>query len=168
MSSYTKVSTLPVLRVGTTYRVRSVVGSNPCAIEEESNCAWIFTLTLAECLHELVETSRSLDLEEDFIVAIGDLDVEVLATSRRLRLRAVRGLLVIRHCEGVEESGCKSTSFGSQYVSFLEPDEGYGRREIVSSARLESTYAAEDCAVEEMAYLVLIGHLRCSSDLDSL
>ena len=32
-------------------------------------------LTVAECVHQLFELRGSLDLEEDFVVAIGDLDV---------------------------------------------------------------------------------------------
>jgi hypothetical protein len=73
------------------------------SIDEESDSLGVFALTVAESLHELVEFGGSLDLEEDFVVAIGDLDVEVLATSCRLRLCAVWGLFVIRHC-GMSEN----------------------------------------------------------------
>jgi hypothetical protein len=78
------------------------VVSDLYSIDEEADGLGVFALTIAESLHELVEFGGSLDLEEDFVVAIGDLYVEVLATSGRLRLCAVGGLFVIRHCREMQ------------------------------------------------------------------
>lgn len=38
----------------------------------------MLALSLAECIHQLLQGCGSLDLEEDFVVVVGDLDVEVL------------------------------------------------------------------------------------------
>lgn len=59
-------------------------------------------MSLAERPHQFLQSSRLLDFEEDFVVAVRNLDVQVLATSRRFRLRAIGRLAVIRH-RGSEE-----------------------------------------------------------------
>ena len=38
----------------------------------------MLALSLAECIHQLLQGCGSLDLEEDFVVVIGHLDVKVL------------------------------------------------------------------------------------------
>lgn len=50
-------------------------------------------MTFAKSIHQLSQVGRALDLEEDFVVVIGDLDVEVLNGSRcrwRWRRRFIR------------------------------------------------------------------------------
>lgn len=39
-------------------------------------------MTFAECVHQLLELRGALDLEEDFVVVVGDLDVQVLGIGR--------------------------------------------------------------------------------------
>ena len=67
------------------------------AIEEESNRRNLFALTFAERSHQFVKFCRSLDLEKDFVIVVGHLDVEMLATCRRLRLRAIGRLTIVGH-----------------------------------------------------------------------
>ena len=89
-----------------THRVGRVLAANSGSIEEETDRVHLLALTLAECTHELIKSSRPLDLEENFIVTICDLDIQMLATSRRFRLRAVRGAVVVRHCMSAVVYGC--------------------------------------------------------------
>ena len=60
-----------------THRVGIVRWVHALAVKQESHTLWRLALTLAEGIHQLLESSCSLDLEEDFVVGIGDLDVEV-------------------------------------------------------------------------------------------
>jgi hypothetical protein len=48
-------------------------------IEEEADGVGSLALSLTEGIHELLQGSGSLDLEEDLIVIVGDLDVEMFA-----------------------------------------------------------------------------------------
>lgn len=79
-----------------TYLLWSIALHDLVTIEQESNRARVLALTIAESAHQLVEFGGSLDLEEHLVVAIGDFDVEVLTTSRRIRSGTV--LLVVGHC----------------------------------------------------------------------
>jgi len=51
------------------------------AFEEESGSTWILPLSLAKGLHQLFQLGAPLDLEEDFIVAVGDFDVQMFART---------------------------------------------------------------------------------------
>lgn len=64
-----------------TYRFRIVRRIDPRAIEQEPHARGRLTGPLAEGVHEFLELGRALDLEEDLVVAIGDLDVEVFALA---------------------------------------------------------------------------------------
>jgi hypothetical protein len=81
-----------------THGVWGVVLTNFSAIKKEPDCTEVFALTFAECAHQLVETSGSFDFEKDFVVVVGDFDVEVFATTGgRLRLSAVGRVATVRH-----------------------------------------------------------------------
>lgn len=86
-----------------TYRLRVVCGLHSLAVKEEAHAGDVLALAVAEGVHQLAELSRSLDLEEDLVVVIGDLDVEVLGLSVLGLLVVVRGA-VVGHC-GREERG---------------------------------------------------------------
>lgn len=53
-----------------------------CALEQESRRLGVFALSLAERLHEFFEFGASLDLEEHFVVSVGDFDIQVFVASR--------------------------------------------------------------------------------------
>lgn len=79
--------------MGETYSVWGIFGSYTGAIEKEPNGGHLLSLTFAKSIHQLSQVGRALDLEEDFVVVIGDLDVEVLNGSRcrwRWRGRFIR------------------------------------------------------------------------------
>lgn len=61
-----------------TYRVRSVFGAHTGSIEQETHGGHLLSLAFAEGIHELLQLRGALNLEEDFIVVVGNLDVEVL------------------------------------------------------------------------------------------
>ena len=42
----------------------------------------MLSLTFAKSIHQLLQVGRALDLEENFVVVVGDLDVEVLNGGR--------------------------------------------------------------------------------------
>lgn len=81
------------------YIIWSVVAVDLDTIEEEPDGSALLALPLAESAHQLVQLGGLLDLEENFVVAIGNLDVEVLASARIVLLSAVGRLLVVRHRE---------------------------------------------------------------------
>lgn len=68
-----------------THSLRVVGGVDSLAVEEESHTGRGLSLTLAESIHELLELGGALDLEVDFVVVVGHLDVEVLAALGLLR-----------------------------------------------------------------------------------
>jgi len=57
------------------WRVR---GLHTSAVEQESDSSRNLALTIAEGVHQLLQLCSPLDLEEDLIVAVGNLDVQVL------------------------------------------------------------------------------------------
>ncbi len=61
-----------------TYRIRRVGGLHSRAVKEESHGAHRLSLALAKGSHQLLQLGGALNLEEDFVVVVGDLDVEVL------------------------------------------------------------------------------------------
>ena len=86
-----------------THDVWGVTGVDSGAVEEEAHAREGLALTLAEGVHELLKLGGALDLEEDFVVVVGNLDVEVLG----LRLGSVvlvaavgRGGGLVRHVAG--------------------------------------------------------------------
>jgi hypothetical protein len=68
-----------------TYTLWVIRRVDSCTIEQEAHAARALALTLTERVHELLELSCALDLEEDLVVGVGDFDVQVLG----LRLRGV-------------------------------------------------------------------------------
>lgn len=69
-----------------TYRVRRVLWSNAGAVKEEANGGNLLALALTESIHQLLQLGGPLDLEEDFVVVVGHLDVEVLGLAGRASL----------------------------------------------------------------------------------
>jgi len=47
------------------------------AVEQEATASDVLALALTECVHELLQLGCALDLEEHFIVVVGDLDVQM-------------------------------------------------------------------------------------------
>jgi hypothetical protein len=66
-----------------THIVWSVWRIHPLPIEEKATGLDRLALPFAEGIHELLQLRRPLDLEEDFVVVVGDFDVDV---ARLLRL----------------------------------------------------------------------------------
>lgn len=67
------------------------------SVEEEAHTLGRLALSLAEGIHEFLELSGALDLEEDLVVVIRDLDVQMLR-GLWLIFRLVAGWgAVIRH-----------------------------------------------------------------------
>ena len=64
--------------MGETYSVWGIFGSYTGAVEKEPNGGHLLSLTFAKSIHQLSQVGRALDLEEDFVVVIGHLDVKVL------------------------------------------------------------------------------------------
>lgn len=62
-----------------THQLRVVGGVDALTVEEEATALRLLALSLAEGIHELLQLCRALDLEEDFIVVIGHLDIKVFA-----------------------------------------------------------------------------------------
>jgi len=74
-----------------THHLGVVGGVDSGAVEEEAHAGERLSLTLAEGIHELLQLGCALDLEEDFVVVVGDLDVQVLGLLRSLVLVAGGG-----------------------------------------------------------------------------
>ena len=69
----------------------------------------MFALTLAECVHELFQLRRTLDLKEDLVIVVRDFDVEVLGRLRCSGLLILRwGTVVVRHVENVVVLGSEA------------------------------------------------------------
>lgn len=67
----------------TTHSIWRVCAVDSHALEQEPHAAGRFALPIAECIHQLFQLRRSLDLEEDFVVVVRHFDVQVLAWLRR-------------------------------------------------------------------------------------
>lgn len=61
-----------------TYSVRGVLGANASSVKEEADSRGLFSLTVAERVHELLQLRRALDLEEDLVVVICHFNVQML------------------------------------------------------------------------------------------
>jgi hypothetical protein len=79
------------------YRVRVVVWCDTLAIEQKSHARDVFSLAVAESVHELAESCGALDFEEDLVVVVRHLDVQVLALARIFGLLLNVGRAVVRH-----------------------------------------------------------------------
>lgn len=99
-----------------TYGVRSVFGANSCTVEEEPNGGCLFSLPLTEGVHQLLKLGRALDLEEDFVVVVGDLDVQVL--------RGSCGFLLGRHVGMVERGDLGSECQSQRRIANCEATRG--------------------------------------------
>lgn len=60
----------------------SVWWVHPLPIEEKATGLDRLALPLTEGIHELLQLRRPLDLEEDFVIVVGDLDVDVAGLLR--------------------------------------------------------------------------------------
>lgn len=69
-----------------TYGIRAIGWVDPRTVEQKSNTLHRFPLAFAEGVHELLQGSGALDLEEDLIIVVGDFDVEVLGFGLVLRV----------------------------------------------------------------------------------
>ena len=75
------------------------MGLNALAIEQESDTLRILATPFAKGIHELLELSRALDLEEDFVVVVCHFDVEMLGVlGFVLVVGAVWRSCCLRHC----------------------------------------------------------------------
>ena len=72
-------------RTEATHSLWVVGGVDSLTVEEESHTGRGFALTLAEGIHELLQLGGALDLEIDFVVVVGHLNVQVLAALGLLR-----------------------------------------------------------------------------------
>ena len=79
------------------HRVWRVRGLHALSVEQKPDAANVLPLAIAECVHELLELRRPLDLKEDLVVVVRDLDVQVLSSARILRLLHVVGRAVVGH-----------------------------------------------------------------------
>lgn len=110
-----KTSTAVCAGVCATHHLRVVCGVDSGAIEEEAHAGGRLALTLTEGVHELLELSGTLDLEEHLVVVVGDLDVQVLGLlgsfvlvarrRRRGRLRHRGGCVAIPFATGWSVKG---------------------------------------------------------------
>ena len=66
-----------------THIVRSIWRIHHLPVEDKATALRPLTLPFTECIHELLELRRALDLEENFVVAVCNFDVDV---ARLLRL----------------------------------------------------------------------------------
>jgi hypothetical protein len=71
-----------------TYSIGRVGRLDTATVEEKSDRRGRLSLTLAEGIHELLESSGALDLKEDLVVVVGHLDVKVLANRLLWLLQA--------------------------------------------------------------------------------
>lgn len=94
-------------RIDETYSIRCVRGLDSRAVEEESHGAGGLSLAFAEGTHQLLELCGTLDLEEDFVVVVGNLDVQVLRVGGRL-LAGGAVLVLVRHCYSFAEVALRS------------------------------------------------------------
>jgi hypothetical protein len=84
------------------YIVWGIIFSHAGAIKQEPHGLYVLALALAERSHEFVKLGGLLNLKENLVVAISDLDAEVLGTLGSFLSGAVARLLLVRHCA----SGC--------------------------------------------------------------
>jgi len=63
---------------------------DPSAVEEKPDCLFVFSLPITKSVHEFLQLSGSLDLEEHFVVPIRHLDVQMLGWLRWFAHSAVR------------------------------------------------------------------------------
>ncbi|KAI6754342.1 hypothetical protein HG530_012856 [Fusarium avenaceum] len=98
---------LPECRRLASRALKCVRGLDSRAVEEESHGAGGLSLAFAEGTHQLLELCGTLDLEEDFVVVVGNLDVQVLRVGGRL-LAGGAVLVLVRHCYSFAEVALRS------------------------------------------------------------
>lgn len=76
----------PKAQRSTTYSIWTIGPLNTTAIKEEADGAGCFALSLAEGVHQFLQGSGALDLEEDLVVVVRDLDIEMLVVGASLWL----------------------------------------------------------------------------------
>ena len=82
-----------------THRIGTISRVDSSPIKQESNILHGLALSFTEGVHEFTELGRALDLEEDFVVVVGDLDVQVLGLGLLFWVAsATWRLLAVRHC----------------------------------------------------------------------
>ena len=59
------------------HHVRIIRGIHPRPVKQEAAALEGFALALAESIHELLKLRGALDLEENFVVIVGDFDIQV-------------------------------------------------------------------------------------------
>lgn len=64
-----------------TYSVWCVFRAYASTIKQESDCGHLLALSLAKGIHQLLELGGTLDLEENFIIVVGHLDIQVFRRS---------------------------------------------------------------------------------------
>lgn len=76
---------------------------NALALEQKADGRHALALAFAKSIHELLKLRTTLNLEEDFIIVVGHLDVQVLGASSG-GLGALAGgataFVLSRHCGG--------------------------------------------------------------------
>lgn len=68
-----------------TYSVWTIPTLDPGAVKQKPDAIRRLPLAITERVHQLLQLGCALDLEEDFVVAVCDLDIEMLV-RRLLRL----------------------------------------------------------------------------------
>jgi len=78
-------------------RIWAICGLDATAIEQETDGSGSLALSLAEGIHQFLESRCPLDLEEDFIVVIRDFDIQMLIDSLTFwLLRAAWAAVLVR------------------------------------------------------------------------
>lgn len=67
-----------LLRWGGTYSIGSIFRPDTSAIKQETDGRHLLSLAFTESVHQFLELGRSLYLEEDFIVVVGNFDIQVI------------------------------------------------------------------------------------------
>lgn len=80
---------------GYSHSVRAIGRLNTTAVEEESDRVGRFALSLAEGVHQFLQSGCALDLEEHLVVVIGDFDVEMFGRSSAFRLSVGRAAILV-------------------------------------------------------------------------
>lgn len=83
-----------------TYRLGVVGRLHTLSVEEEAHTRNVLALTVAKGVHELLQLSSSLDLEEDLIVVVRNLNIKVLRLSCVFRLLHIVRAAVVGHGGG--------------------------------------------------------------------
>ena len=87
--------------------IRRISRLDSAPVKQEAHRVASFSLTIAKRVHELLELGRPLDLEEDFVVVVGDFDVEMFwLTGLAFALGGCGRTAGVRHCVCLLGCGC--------------------------------------------------------------